>query len=188
MKKRVLPGLLALLLLFGCQARPDAHPEWGEELIRAGDFMAARAPADFALEDNNDALAPGGIYYLTWVSGQGQTITNEEGQEATVYDAQLYLLVMGCENREEAEKNIQDWLAREQAAYTAGEPRALTAHGRSFTLLPLNGAREGNPYTHGAAAFGSGETYAVSAELLCRDTFTDDPAAILEQFLQDLHY
>ena len=72
--------------------------------------------------------------------------------------------------------------------YTLGDRRELDAAGQSFAFYPLLSGREGNPYTHGAAAFAVRDGLAISAELLCTEDFTGDPQAILEQFLNGIHY
>ena len=190
--KRIWIGLLLLaLLLAGCgEAETDLHPEWPEAWLRFGNLMAMETPADFTLGEYNDVLSPEGIWYVMFNCGaEPKTLPGEqEGEEIVYYDAQLFLVLKECGSEAEARANVRDWEAREGQNYTLGERRDLDAAGQSFAFYPLLSGREGNPYTHGAAAFAVRDGLAISAELLCTEDFTGDPQAILEQFLNGIHY
>ena len=186
--KRITFLLLALLLLAGCAPGEDKHPEWGADLVRIGEDMAAKTPEGFALLENNDALAPGGIYYVSWSSGEGRTITNGEGKEAAAYDAQLFVLLKECADEGAARGDVSDWMDREGQNYELGEAAEQIENGQSFTVLPLLSARGDNPYARGVAAFGVRNNCAVSVELLCADDFSEDTTIVLTSFLQGLHY
>ena len=182
----ILLSALALLLT-GC-ARQDKHPEWDENWTAFGDRMAVEPPRDFALAEFNDALSLNGIWYASWVSGEERTVTNAEGEEASAYAAQLYLLVKECAGEDEATANVHDWIDREAKSYRAGEPFERGVGTQSYSMLLLNAANENNPYSHGAAAFALRGDMAISAELLCAEGFEGDPLTILEQFLNGIHY
>ena len=180
--------LLLLLVITGCRKQEDPHPEWGEELVRIGTVMAAEAPEGFTLGESNDALAPVGIYYVTWTSGAGRAVTNADGKEATAYDAQLYVLLQECADADAAWRNVEEWVARERSTYEAGEESETTVNGQPFAWLPLRASQEENPYSHGAAAFGVRDRYALSVELLCGPDFSGDAEAVLNSFLQGIRY
>lgn len=186
--KKVWLLLAALaLLLTGC-GRQDKHPEWPEDWTRFGELMAVEAPENFAPGEFNDALSVNGIWYATWICGEPRTVQTAESEEATAYDAQIYLLIMECGSEDEAKASITDWIARESQNYEAGDSYGFSAAGQHFSGLPLLAGSADNPYSRGAAAFAVRGDLAISAELLCADSFSGDAQAILERFLSGIHY
>lgn len=179
--------LLAALLLTGC-AQQDAHPEWDEDWTRFDGLLAVQTPDGFYLREYNDTLSLGGIWYATWACGEERTVTNSEGDEASAYDAQIYLLAAECESEQAAARSIADWISRETESYETEEAAELTAAGQRFQRLCLLSGSAENPYTHGAAAFAARGKIALSAELLCAEGFDCDAQAILEAFLSGIHY
>ncbi len=191
MKKPIGVFLLVLaLLLTGCgKQHEDRHPEWDESWTRFEDLMAIEAPEDFYLGEYNDALAVNAIWYAVWNCGTDpQAITNAEGQEASVYDAQIFLVLKGFGSEEDAKASVDDWIEREAQGYETGEFKELSAAGQIFSTRLLLAAKAENPYSHGAAAFAVRGKLAISAELLCTESFGGDPEVILEQFLNGFHY
>lgn len=190
MKRRwIVFTLFTALLLAGCAAdREDKHPEWEESWTRLGDLAAVEPLEGFSVLENMDALTASGLYYASWSSGQAQEITNGDGQAATAYDAQIYMLLKACRDGEDAAGETDAWLALERKNYESGETAALEAGGQSYTLLPLLSGSGDNPYTHGAAAFAVRGAWAVSVELVCGGGFRGDPQGTLEQFLSGIHY
>ena len=191
MKKALCLGLFALfLLLSGCGKQPeDRHPEWDEDWTRFDDLMAIEAPENFRPGEMNDALAVNAIWYAVWNGGtEPRMFTNAEGQEASVYDAQIFLVLKGFDSEEEAKANLADWIEREAQSYETGEFRSISAAGQVFSVRPLLRAKAENPYARGAAAFAVRGKLALSAELLCAEGFKGDPDEILAQFLNGIHY
>lgn len=180
--------IAAALLLTGCGQQADRHPEWDEGWTRFENLLAAETPDGWILSEYNPTLSMGGIWYATWAEGEERMVTNAEGEEAAVYDAQIYLVVKECGSEDEAKANTADWLDREAQSYQAGEPFERSVGGQSYSMLTLNTADEANPYSHGAAAFAVRGDLAVSAEILCREGFEGDAQAILERFLNGIHY
>ena len=187
MKKALFSALFAALLLTGC-AKGTVDPGFDETWTNVGNLIGVEPMEGFTPSENMDALGPNGLYYASFVSGEGTTITNADDEEATVYDAQVYLLIEQCRDAGTAGSEVGKWLALEKTSYGTGEEQEKTIAGQSFRILPLTSAAEGNPYTHGAAAFGSRGDMAVSVELLCRDGFEGDPEEVLTAFLAGLHY
>lgn len=187
MKKTWLLLVTLALLLTGC-AQQSRHPEWDEEWTRFGDLMAVEAPEGFAPGEYNDVLSLNGIWYATWISGEARSVQTAEGEEATAYDAQLYLLIRECGSEDEANANLHDWFEREAQSYEAGDPYELSAAGQYFSCLPLLSASAENPYSHGAAAFAVRGNLAFSVEVLCVEGFDGDAQELLEQFLNGIHY
>lgn len=189
MKKVYCLLLLAALLLTGCgQAAQDPHPEWGADWVRVGNHIGVEPVEGFVLSEQNDVLSLSGMYYAAWANGQGRAYTNDEGKEATVYDGQIYMLLMECRDEQEAARELASWMAREGTSYQTGEKTAKTFGDQSFDLIPLLSGGGTNPYTHGAAAFARRGKWAISVELVCTDGFAEEPQEILTRFLSGLHY
>ena len=190
--KRILIFVLALaLLLAGCagaEAPEDPHPDWPERWFRVHPELGVEPPSGFRFNESNDVMAMSGLYYATWTAGEGRDITNPQGREAKVYDAQFYVLVKENDSTAEAQADVADWLEREAASYETGPVRTLTAAGQSWRLLPLTAPKSENPYHHGSAAFAVWGSRAFSVELLCAEDWTGDAEAALEAFLNSFHY
>ena len=189
MKKRFLClSLLAALLMLAACGHQDRHPEWGDELTRFGDLLAAETPEGFTLEEYNDALSVNGIWYAAWSCGEAYTVPAAEGEEATAYEAQIYLILREFRSEDDAKTNVSSWIEREGQHYEAGELQSLTAQGQAFQVLPLLSAGPDNPYSHCAAAFAVRGDLAFSVEVLCVEGFDGDAQEILALFLNSIHY
>lgn len=186
----ILAGMALLLLLTGCASRDEEnqHPDWSDDWLRVHRDLAIEHPADFRLDEISSAMTGNGMFYATWVAGDGRTITNTQGNEATAYDAQIYLLTKGNASAEEAESELSAWIEREKTFYEAEETRTLTAAGQTFRVLKLRKALSDNPYSHGIAAFAVHGTDTISVELLCTDGWTGDAEVVLQSFLGGFHY
>ena len=190
MKRILLLCLLLALLCTGCSkpGAADRHPDWDTAWFRVSEDLGVETPAGFALNESNDVMSIAGLYYATWTTGEGRDIVNAQGREATVYDAQIYVLVKLHDSVKAAEADLADWMSREADAYETGEETAMTAAGQIFRILPLLKAGADNPYAHGIAAFAIHGTDAITVELLCADGWQGDPEATLEAFLNGFHY
>ena len=190
--KRVLSlALLAVLLLTGCAAQTGpttAELGWGEDWARVGALLGVEPLDGFTLSENIDAMGVYGLYYATWTAGEGRDYTNADGDEAQIYDAQIYVLLQQNKSADEARAALEDWIGRERETYEAGEALAETCAGQDFELFSLLQAGEDNPYTHGAAAFAVRDDWAISVELLCQDSFEGDAQTCLIEFLSGFHY
>lgn len=189
-RTNLLALLLACLLLQGCASGSTAPlpSGWSEDWVRLGSLLGVEPMADFALNENKDALSVNGIYYATWTCGEARQFTNEDGENAKIYDAQIYVLVQSCRSDAAAVTQIGAWIARESQSYSVGEESALSCAGQQFDLLPLLSAKSENPYTHGMAAFAARGNDAICVEFLCADGYEGDPAAVLTTFLNGFHY
>lgn len=195
--KRWKQGLALLLLagalgLSGCSRYPkeaaDGTP-WDPNWTMLGSVLGAEEPGNgFSLLDNYSVLTGEDIYYAAWAAGEPVAYTNEDGDEVELYDAQLYLLAAGCADENYAQQNQAEWIARQQETYTVAETWSETRNGQEYTLLSYTCGSETNPYSRGISAFTVYGTYAISAELACREEFTGQEREILLQFLDGCHY
>ncbi|OUQ23724.1 hypothetical protein B5E80_09370 [Flavonifractor sp. An135] len=195
--KRWKYGLTALLLtgllgLSGCSSYPEQAADgtpWDPDWTMLGSVLGAEEPGNgFSLQENYSVLTGEDIYYATWVAGEPSAYTNEDGEDVDVYDAQLYLLAVGCADESYALQNQEDWIARQQETYTVTETWSETRNGQEYTLLAYECGSETNPYQRGVSAFTVYGNYAISAELACRAEFTGQEREILLQFLDGCHY
>lgn len=192
MKRIISLAALCALLLAGCAGPSEAAtlpPGWEDSWVRVGDLLGVESMDGFSPNENKDAMGAAGLYYATWTAGEGETVDNGEDGEATLYDAQIYVLIQQFKESAKAEAELDGWQDRERENYTAGEAADETHAGQEFTVLPLLEGKEDNPYGRGAAAFALRESgWAICVELLCRDGFEGDPEALLGSFLDGLHY
>lgn len=183
MKRTMVLLLLAALLLTGCA--PDPHPEW-DSLVRADNLLAAQTPEGFTLNESKGALSLNGVYYFTWSKGDGTKVTNAQGDEATVYDCQIYLLAAQCADLETAKKHIAEWSAREETNYEMTQAETVEVGRTSYDCMLLSPKKDGSPFTAGAAAFAATDTAAVSVEIFSANGFEGDLSEILRTFLSGI--
>lgn len=195
MKRAAVCLLIAALCLglAGCAALPAPEKAvdgaaWSEEWVTVGGVVGVDTPDSMTFRENNEALAANGMYYATWSIGGGEPYTNADGGEATLYDAQVYLLLGGFKSEEEARDTMARWREMAQAQYTVGETAEAAHNGQDFSLITYTFDGETNPYARGASAFGVYRNYAVSVEFTCREGFDGDAEELLAQFLDNCHY
>ena len=191
--KKCLFILFALALLAGCGIQyPDAAADgtpWDESWEMLGSTLGVEEPGNgFTLLDNNAILTTDDTYLATWISGEPIPYVNADGDDSTVYEAQLFLLLLGCKDAENAQAAVDAWMTREGESYNILETRTETYNGQEYTVLLYESASETNPYARGASAFGIFGNYAVNAEVTCLDEYTGDETAILADFLTGCHY
>lgn len=185
--KKVFAVLLLVLLLTGC-GQPQLPDHWEADWTVVCPVLAVEPLEGFELNESNDALYLSGIYYATWTSGEPRPHTNEKGEEAEIFDAQIYVLANEFRNEAAAAAEVKKWKAREAQTYQTGNSYPLNVGGQDFEVLPLLDAGEANPYTGGMAAFAVCGAWACCVELVHAEDFDGDAAAILEAFLSGFHY
>lgn len=189
MKRIWIFALLAALMLTGCSsAEQDLPPGWDKNWVLIADYIGVEPLDGFTLNESSDLLSVSGLYYATWTSGDGQDFVNSDGKEAIVYNAQVYVLLEECRSADAAKKAVETWITREKQSYETGDADTKSLGGQDFEVLPLISGSEGNPYTHGTAAFAARDEWAISVELVCADNFEENSQEILEQFLAGFHY
>ena len=190
-KAVLLAGVLALCLT-GCTVLPPERAadgaDWDESWVTVGGVVGVDAPAGLTAQENNDALAANGMYYATWSMGEGEDYTNEDGDDAVLYDAQVYVLLAGAKTAEEAQASLDEWTALAEERYAVDGRTQGVYNGQPFTVLTYAYGSDVNPYQRGASAFGIYRNFAVNVELSCREGFTGDEAELLADFLEHCHY
>ena len=188
MKGKVLVLILVIaLLMAGCGS--EAIPtNWDESWTVIAPFLAAEPMEGFAFGESDDILGISGVYYAAWTNGEERSFTNAEGEDTVIFDAQIYVVAQECRTEEEAQQNLAAWKAREKQNYQVSEEFGITVNGRDYIMLTMVSGNEGNPYGSGAAAFTVSGTNAICVELVCSDAFTDSPQALLEEFINGLHF
>lgn len=185
-------ALAGLLTLAGCASYPDKAidgTQWEESWEMLGSVLGVEAPGHgLTLLANNVVLAGDDTYYATWTVGEPTDYVNEDGDDTDLYEAELYLLLYGCADEENAEDASAEWMARETGTYTITETRTETYNGQEYTVLVYQCGSDTNPYSRGISAFGIYENYVVVAELACLDSFPGDEQEILSDFLTGCHY
>lgn len=195
MKKWMAPLLAGALCLClaGCGTPPPPEKgadglDWDENWITVGGVVGVDTPDGMDPRENNEALAANGMYYATWSIGEGQPYTNEDGEEATLYDAQVYFLLGGYKSAEEAQNTLAQWKDMAMLQYMVGQTGSETHNGQDFIIITYSFDSEANPYARGASAFGSCRNYALSVELACQEGYDGDAAQLLSRFLDNCHY
>lgn len=189
MKLKVFSLILALsLVLCGCGGETVLPADWLADWTVISPFLAAEPMEGFTFGESDDILGIGGVYYAAWTNGDAREFTNAQGETTTIFNSQIYVVAQEFPAEEEARTALSQWKAREKQSYTCGEETTCTFGGQEYTLLPLISGSEDNPYRFGYAAFTVHGSNAICVELVCSDTFTGEPRAVLELFLQGLHF
>ena len=190
--KRLALCLFAVLCLTGCgKAAPPRAADgttWSEDWVTLGNVIGVDTPERLTARENSDVLSTKGMYYATWSAGEAVPYVNEEGEDAQLYDAQVYLLVAGYSSTTKAEESAAEWLSMAGEQYAVEETKTETYNGQEFTVITYTYISETNPYSRGASAFGTYGNYAVSVELSCQESFEDGALETLEDFLELCHY
>lgn len=193
MKKRLILLLAAAgLCLTGCTVLPPERAadglDWDESWVTIGGVLGVDTPDGLTARENNEALSANGMFYATWSAGEGEAYVNEDGGEARLYDAQVYVLLAGASSAGEAENAVREWLALADSRYTVEERFERSYNSQPFTVLTYTYGSDTNPYQRGASAYGVYRNFALSVELSCRDGFTGDELETLADFLEHCHY
>ena len=190
--RRILVLALCLILLSGCGHKitqaVDGTP-WDENWTVLGTTLGVEKPKNgFVLSDNSAILAADDTYYATWTNGEPSPYVNAEGKDTDLYPAQIYSLLVGCKDAENAQIAIDEWMQREESTYIVSETTTETYNGQEYTVLHYDCGSDTNPYSRGVSAFAVFENYAVSVELTCTEGFDGDENALLAEFLSGCHY
>ena len=192
-KTRLIVLLAACLFLAGCSQPVPAKAadglDWDDGWVNVGNVVGVDTPGGLTPQENMDVLSTKGMYYATWSMGEASPYTNADGEEAELYDGQLYLLLAGYDKAEKAQDTAAEWLEMASERYQV--ENAFTdnrCNGQTYSIVTYDCASDTNPYARGASAFGVYRNYAISVELQCQEAFDIDPRAVLASFLANCHY
>lgn len=185
-------SLVLLLCLSGCgqAALPKTADgqEWSDDWVTVGNVIGVDTLDGLTAQENSDALTANGMYYATWSIGEAESYVNEDGDDAQIYDAQIYFLLAGYNSTNKAEENMDKWLSMASDQYEVTETVTEIYNGQEFTVISYTYKSEDNPYDHGVSAFGTYGNYAISVELSCQESFDGNALDVLENFLENCHY
>ena len=162
--------------------------DWDKSWVTVGSIVGVDTPDGMEAQENNDALAVQGMSYATWSIGEATPYTNADGDEAQLYDAQVFLLLSGRESVELAEDTLAQWQEMARQQYVIEGTTSQTHNGQEFSVITYSFDSGTNPYARGASAYGMYRNYAVSVELVCQQSFDGDAAQLLADFLDRCHY
>lgn len=184
--------LVLLLCLGGCGLstlpRTADGQEWNDGWVTVGNVVGVDTPEGLTHRENSDALSARGMYYAAWSAGEAVPCVNEDGEDALVYDAQVYFLLAGYDSAVKAEDAAAEWLSMALGQYAVEDTAAETCNGQEYTVITYTYTSETNPYVRGASAFGTYGNYAVSVELSCAEGFEGGAREVLKDFLEHCHF
>ena len=204
MKKRffaLIPALLLSLLLSlaGCSSpsnallgsvQKDAHalpvPDADEKIYLGRHVRAPFKSGEFVLNETNEALAASGFFYATWTTGEPVDFTNSNGENAKLYDAQIYAVVYEAPSSEDADMKAIGWAEAARQRYEISSEQTLPIGDHGCAFLEYLTPAETTPFEGGASAFFSVGSTAVCAELQYAPGWIGDPAESLKDFLKEL--
>ena len=162
---------------------------WDENWAMLGSVLGVEEPGNgFVLLDNNSILTAQDTYLATWVSGDPTDYVTADGDDTQIYEAEIFLLLQGCKDNENARIAMHEWMDLAGGSYAVSETLTEAHDGLEYTVLTYTVDSETNPYNQGISAYAVFENYAVSAELTCLDSYAGDIAAILADLLDGCHY
>lgn len=195
MKKRLALLLTAALclILTGCGDPPPPEKaedglDWDESWVYVGELIGVDTPQGMDHRENNEALAANGMYYAAWSMGEAVPYTNADGDEAELYDAQVFLLLAKNKTAEDAEATLAEWQEMSKQQYDIEETDTQTHNGQDFSVITYSFDSETNPYARGASAYGVHQDCTISVELVCQEDFDGDAVQLLAEFLDNCHY
>lgn len=192
MKKTIILVMICAILtgLTGCGTKMPAKASdgtpWSKDWILLGPVLGVEKPEhDLILRDSKTAR---NMCYTAWSIGEAQPYTNASGEETNLYDAQLVILLTDFDTAEEARTSADEWLDLAADSYSITETAQQTYNGQEFTVLTYTFSSDTSPFSHGVSAVAAFDTWTVSAELVCQDTFEGDAGEILADVLEHCHY
>lgn len=180
-----LAGLLCLFLTGCAEEMGPAKPGDGPLLV--GNFVRVDVPREIRPMEYNDVLAADGMYYAAWSVGESQPYTNEDGDEAEIFDAQVYMVLSEKTSAENAAVALDEMLEMASSRYHVESTVSEDYLGQNYTVITYRYLSETNPYAAGAAAFAVRGDRLINVEVSCREE-TDDPLALLRDFLEGCRY
>ncbi len=182
--------LCSMLFLSGCSFAPSQKKaaETGGSVIIGNTLEVKNEDSRLTLLDNKDALAADGLYYAAWTAGDCEPYENKDGDTVDLYDAQLYLLLGEARSSQDAQHDVETWLAAAKENYEVRKEENISCSGQNYTVLTYSCKSADTPYDRGVSAFCTNQNLAVCIELTCRAGYREDLGSMLTGFLNSCHY
>lgn len=200
-----------LLILTGCAApfsKLDPAIE-DSSYITIGNILEIKnLDNHMILLDHKETLAADGLYYISWgitnpeINSQEtekletniqQTESqekNEKNHEEVLqpYLAQLYLLAGEAKNSEEAQRNMDAWLATSKENYQILTEKEISCNEQTYSVLLYSRSDAEHIYTRGISAFSTINHIAICIELISTKDFPEDLETTITNFLNHCSY
>lgn len=187
MKKLVIAIAVLCLMLTGCGAELEPAARPGPGPVTVGNFVEVDAPPEYVSMEYNDVLAADGIYYATWSVGEAKPYTNEDGDDAEIFDIQVYFLLSEKTSLENAQATADELLELAKSRYQIKSTSEESYDGQTYTILTYRYHSDTNPYATGAAAYGVRGSHVVNVEVSALED-GGDPLSSLGDILRSCHY
>lgn len=159
---------------------------WDSAWQMVGSLLGVDAPDGVTQREYSDILAASGMCYASWSMGPEEDHTTEDGQAATLYDAQYSLLLVEHTDSDAAQAAVDEWQTMAAQRYQVEQTLTQTHHQQPFAVLYYTTPQ--GPYVAGASAFAVRGRYALCVEIGCRNALTDRAPELLAAFLEGCHY
>ncbi len=191
-KTAILCTLILCLMLSACGAKPPEKAAdgaaWGEDWTTLGSFLGVEPMDGWTVQRNEDVLAAEGTFYASWKKGEAIPYTNENGDEATTYDAQIHLVVMELNTSADAEQTAAQWQSLAEERYPNMEESNGEYAGQSFVISVYPFSAGSGPASQGASATGIRGNRAIRVDVVTLESFPEEPLDVLADFLERCHY
>ena len=191
MKKKWMLFLLALCVsLTACASAPPERTadglQWGSDWTTVGNLLGVEPKEGWTLSRSEDMLAASGTYYAAFIQGAPTTYENEEGQEVTVYDAEIHLVLML--SGDDAEKTAGQWRELVAERYPDAEQSTAECTGKTVTISSYPFPAGNGPATLGASASLVHGGAALEVDVITLAEHPEKPAQVLADFLSRCHF
>lgn len=180
--------LLLCLTLSACGAeapeKTAGGEAWGRDWTTIGAFLGVEPMDGWTVQRNEDVLAAEGTFYASWTKGEAASYPSENGGEVTVFDAQIYLVVMELDTPEDAEETAAQWQSLARERY----PDLEESNDGSFQITTYSFPNGSGPDSKGASATGTRGSRAIRVDVVTRESFPQGPLDVLTEFLNHCHY
>lgn len=180
--------LLLCLTLSACGAeapeKTAGGEAWGRDWTTIGAFLGVEPMDGWTVQRNEDVLAAEGTFYASWTKGEAKSDTGENGGEITTYEAQIHLVVMELDTPENAAQTAAQWQSLARERY----PDLEESNDGSFQITTYSFPNGSGSDSKGASATGTRGSRAIRVDVVTRESFPQEPLAVLTNFLDHCHY
>lgn len=187
-KATIVISIILCLMLSACGAKlPEKAADgtaWEDSWTTIGGFLGVEPMEGWDILRNEDVLAAEGIFYTAWSYGASYTDTKESGDEITIYDGQIHLVLQEADSPKEAESTLQEWKALVAEHYPDGEVTPLEYLGESDTVTTYALSED----SRGASVAFVRGNHAIQVDVVTLNGTHLEPTEVLAEFLSRCHY